>query len=134
MEIEKDTKVLKQLNLLRNETPTIYYNLKRNIDAVYKMYLYSKADQDFMSKFTYAFDCYSIDKDNMEDFAAYCGVPDTDRIFLFVKKTGGFAMLFCVDAENYITRKAPIYNQEDIDDILFTFQDKLSLCGPDDIL
>ena len=36
MEIEKDLKILKQLDVLRIETPNIYFNLKRNIDAAKK--------------------------------------------------------------------------------------------------
>lgn len=133
MEIEKDLKILNQLDVLRHENPNIYFNLKRNIDAAYKMYLSSKAEQDFMSRFTHCFDCYCVDKISLSEFSAYCGVPCADKIYFYVKKTGNFAMLFCINEDNYITCKAPVYIKEDVEDILFTFNNELFLCAPDEI-
>ena len=133
MEIEKDVKILKQLDVLRTETPNIYFNLKRNIDAAYRMYLYSKAEQDFRARFTHCFDCYSVDPNSLSEFSSYCGVLCADKIYFYVKKTGNFAMLFCVNENDYVSCKAPVYSQEDVEDILFTFHNELILCAPDEI-
>ena len=133
MEIEKDLKILKQLDVLRTETPNIYFNLKRNIDAAYRMYLYAKAEQDFRARFTHYFDCYSVDSNSLAEFSSYCGVPNADKIYFYVKKTGNFAMLFCVNENDYVSCKVPVYSQEDVEDILFTFHNELILCAPDEI-
>ena len=98
------------------------------------MFLFNKAEEEFLSRFTYCFKCYRVDSKYKYDFLSYCEINSkAKRIYLYVKNTDDFAMIFGVDDNGYIVDKKPIYNTDAINDILYTFEQQLTLCAPEEI-
>jgi len=134
MDILKDKKMMQELDLLRNENEIDYFNIKKLISFIYRMFLYNKAEEEFLSRFTYCFKCYRVDSKYKYDFLSYCEINSkAKRIYLYLKNTENFAMIFCVDDNGYIVDKKPIYNTDAINDILYTFEQQLTLCAPEEI-
>ena len=84
MNILDDSKLLHELNTLRNENSSAYLNLKRNISAAYQMYYMHKAEGEFNSGNIEYFRWYKVTADAKEQFAKYCGVSDGESIKYFI--------------------------------------------------
>lgn len=133
MKILNDTKLLRELDTLRNEYDSAYLNLKRNITSAYQMYLVQKAEIDFRNKSLDCFRCYLVDDHTKNRFAAYCGVDSGERIYYMIKNTDDFGMVFVMGKNNIVVFQKPFFNEDTVLDILFTFELQMTLCGPDDI-
>ena len=133
MSILNDTKLLRELDTLRNEYDSAYLNLKRNITSAYQMYLVQKAETDFRNKTLDSFSCYLVDSHIKNRFAAYCGVDSGERIYYMIKNTEDFGMVFVIGKNNIVVSQKPFFNEDTVLDILFTFELQMTLCGSDDI-
>ena len=133
MSILNDTKLLRELDTLRNEYDSAYLNLKRNITSAYQMYLVQKAETDFRNKSLDCFRCYLVDDHAKNRFATYCGVDSGERIYYMIKNTEDFGMVFVMGKNNIVVSQKLFFNEDTVLDILFTFELQMTLCGPDDI-
>ena len=133
MSILNDTKLLRELDTLRNEYDSAYLNLKRNITSAYQMYLVQKAETDFRNKSLECFKCYLVDDHTKNRFTAYCGVDSGERIYYMIKNTEDFGMVFVMGKNNIVVSQKPFFYEDTVLDILFTFELQMTLCGPDDI-
>ena len=133
MSILNDTKLLHELDTLRNEYDSAYLNLKRNITSAYQMYLVQKAETDFRNKSLDCFRCYLVDDHTKNWFAAYCGADSGERIYYMIKNTEDFGMVFVMGKNNIVVSQKPFFYEDTVLDILFTFELQMTLCGPDDI-
>ena len=133
MKILNDTKLLRELDTLRNEYDSAYLNLKRNITSAYQMYLVQKAETDFRNKSLDCFRCYLVDDHTKNRFAAYCGVDFGERIYYMIKNTEDFGMVFVMGKNNIVVSQKPFFNEDTVLDILFTFELQMTICSPEDI-
>lgn len=121
--VKDDNKLLNELNFFFQDDLDLYFNFKRNIDAAYTMKLTTEAERDFLELNTGNYLFYTLDPKHWDTFLNYCRISDaTDTPYLFIRKDGRLASIFCKNSEGVITHRKHVFDVNEIYDIYYSFE------------
>lgn len=128
----EDKKLEEAIEMLRKENPVVYVNLKKLVVDIIKKYLSQNAEDAFVNRHFYDYDCYRVDEKIRKEFLGYCGMEiNSANTYLLVKKTDNFAMIFCSNGK-YVVSMRPVYEKAELEDILCVFGGNLFLCAAEE--
>lgn len=120
--VKDDNKLLHELNFFFQDDLDLYFNFKRNIDTAYTMKLTTEAERDFLELNTENYLFYTLEPKHWGTFLNYCHIVDaTDTPYLFIRKDGRLASIFCKNNEGIITHRKHIFDLNEIYDVYYSF-------------
>lgn len=129
--VQEDNKILQALDFFLQKDLELYFNFKKNIAAAYAMKLTSEAEQDFLQHNTENYLLYTPRQEFSKTFLNYCHLTDTpDTPYLFIRKDGRLASIFCKNNEGIITQRKHIYSLPEMADIYYSFENTLRQYRP----
>lgn len=121
--VTDDRKLLHELDFFFQDDLELYFNFKRNIDAAYTMKLTTDSERNFIERNTKDYLLFTPKKDYCSTFLDYCHMGDAaDTPYLFIRKDGRLASIFCENNKGIITHRKHIFDLNEIYDVYYSFE------------